>query len=79
MYSSHVVYPNKGLQILEPYKSWEDNVEFFPNSPTTMEMFVIDLFYCTMDTKPMWNVTRKYAIMKGHKRYVMNFFIHVRT
>lgn len=69
-YSSHVVYPNKGLEILEPYKSWEDNVEFHPSSPSSLEMFVIDLFFCTMDAKPSWNVVRKYAIMKAHKRYV---------
>lgn len=68
IFSSHVVYPNKGLEILEPYKSWEDNVEFYPNNPSTTEMFVVDLFYCTVDTRPMWNVTRKYAIMKAHKR-----------
>lgn len=67
-FSSHVVYPNKGLEILEPYKSWEDNVEFHSSNPTDVEMFVIDLFFCTMDAKPSWNVHRKYAIMKAHKR-----------
>ena len=68
IFSSHVVYPNKGLQVLEPHKMWEDNVEFYPNTPHTAEMFVIDLFFCTMDSKPVWNVVRKYAIMKGNKR-----------
>lgn len=67
IYSSHVVYPNKGLQILEPYKSWEDNVEFHPSCPSSTEMFVIDLFFCTMDSKPAWNVVRKYAIMKAQR------------
>ncbi len=68
VFSSHVVYPNKGLQILEPHKTWEDNVEFYPNTPNTAEMFVIDLFFCTMDSKPVWNVVRKYVIMKAHRR-----------
>ena len=68
-YSSHVVYPNRGLHILEPYKTWEDNVEFFPPaSASAAEMFVIDLFFCTMDGKPTWNVVRKYAIMKTHRK-----------
>lgn len=69
IFSSHVVYPTKGLEILEPYKSWEDNVEFHPSNPSTVEMFVIDLFFCTLDTKPAWNVMRKYAIMKSLRRY----------
>ena len=69
LFSSHVVYPTKGLELLEPYKSWEDNVQFLPNSTSTTEMFVTDLFFCTMDGKPVWNVVRKYAIMKAEKRY----------
>jgi hypothetical protein len=68
IFSSHVVYPTKGLQIIQPYKSWEDNVEFHPSNPSSAEMFVIDLFFCTLDAKPMWNVVRKYAIMKALKR-----------
>lgn len=68
VFKSHVVYPKQGLEMLGPYKSWEDNVEFYPNDPNTTEMFTIDLFFCTMDTKPVWNVIRKYAIMKAHKR-----------
>ena len=70
LFSSHVVYPTKGLKLLKPYKSWEDNVQFLPNSTSTTEMFVIDLFFCTMDGKPVWNMVRKYAIMKAEKRYV---------
>ena len=68
VFSSHVVYPTKGLRILEPYKSWEDNVEFHSNNPANVEMFVIDLFFCTLDAKPAWNMVRKYAIMKPLKR-----------
>lgn len=67
IYSSHVVYPTKGLQLLEPYKSWEDNVEFHPSNPSSVEMFVIDVFFCTLDSKPAWNVVRKYAIMKAQR------------
>lgn len=69
IFSSHVVYPTKGLEILGPYKSWEDNVEFHPNNSSTIEMFVVDLFFCTLDAKPTWNVVRKYAIMKALRRY----------
>ena len=68
VYSSHVVFPKKGLQVLAPHKTWEDNVEFCSNTPSTAEMFVIDLFFCTMDSKPVWNIVRKYAIMKAQKR-----------
>lgn len=68
IFSSHVVFPKKGLQILAPHKTWEDNVEFCSNTPSTAEMFVIDLFFCTMDSKPVWNIVRKYAIMKAQKR-----------
>lgn len=70
VFKPHVVYPPQGLEILGPYKNWEDNVEFYPNSPATTEMFVIDLFFCTMDTKAVWNINRKYVIMKSQKRYV---------
>lgn len=70
VFTSHVVYPKRGLQVLEPYKSWEDNVEFYPNNPNVTEMFVVDLFFCTVDTKPVWNVIRRYAIMKAQKKYV---------
>ena len=70
VFSSHVVYPKEGLHTLEPYKSWEDNVEFYPNAPGVLEMFVIDLFFCTLDSKPSWNIVRKYAIMKPLKRYM---------
>ncbi len=67
VFKSHVVYPNKGLETVEPYKSWEDTVEFYPGSADILEMFVIDLFFCTLDSKPSWNIIRKYAIMKPKK------------
>ena len=67
VFKSHVVFPTKGLEAVEPYKSWEDTVEFYPSSADIVEMFVIDLFVCTLDSKPSWNVIRKYAIMKPKK------------
>ena len=68
VYKTHIVYPNRGLAIIDPYKSWEEKLELFPSNPDIMEMFGIDLFFCTMDTKPVWNIVRKYAIMKTKKR-----------
>ena len=67
VFKSHVVYPNRGLETVDPYKSWEDTVEFYPSSSELMEIFVIDLFFCTLDSRPSWNVVRKYAIMKPRK------------
>ena len=69
VFKTHVVYPNRGLEIVDAYKSWEDKVEFYPNNPDMMDMFAVDLFFCTMDAKPVWNIIRKYAIMKAQKTW----------
>ena len=65
MYTSHVVYPTKGLHIIDMDQCWEDNVEFYPNVKGKSEMFVIDLFVCTMGDQPSWNIMRRYAAMRG--------------
>ena len=69
VFQSHVVYPTKGLHILDQTQCWEDNVEFYPKCSEKNECFIIDLFVCTLDNKPSWNVIRKYAVMKALKRY----------
>lgn len=68
IFKSHVVYPKSGLHIMAHDQCWEDNVEFYPKNPEKNELFVIDLFLCTLDERPSWNVIRKYAIMKAQKR-----------
>lgn len=68
IFNSHVVYPTKGLHILEKGKSWEDNVELYTIIKGTSEIFVIDLLVCTMDEHPSWNIHRKYAAMRGIKK-----------
>lgn len=68
IFVSRVVYPQKGLHILEPGQSWEDNVELFPQVKDTAEIFVMDLLVCTMGEYPSWNVHRKYAAMRVAKR-----------
>lgn len=68
IFSSHVVYPTKGLHIIDKNQCWEDNVEFYSNVKGKSEMFVIDLFVCTMDDQPSWNVMRRYAAMRGVPR-----------
>ncbi len=70
IFTSHVVYPTKGLHILEKGESWEDNVELYPVVKVTTETFVMDLLVCTMDEHPCWNVQRKYAAMRAVKRWV---------
>lgn len=70
IFVSHVVYPHKGLHILEAGQSWEDNVELFPQVKDTAEIFVIDLLVCMMDEHPCWNVHRKYAAVRVAKRLV---------
>lgn len=72
VFKPYVIFPSEGLYVLgdrESERVWEDNVEFYPRDPGKNESFVIDLFVCTFDGTPSWNVQRKYAIMKGHKRY----------
>jgi len=70
IFHSHVVYPARGLHILEQYQCWEDNAEFYLN-PKSLEMneyFIVDVFVATLDENPSWNILRKYAVMKGQKR-----------
>ncbi|MCG8625356.1 MAG: hypothetical protein MJE68_25575, partial [Proteobacteria bacterium] len=72
VFKSYVIFPSNGLYTIgtgESERVWEDNVEFYPKDAGKNESFVIDLFVCTLDGNPSWNVQRKYAIMKGHKRY----------
>ena len=72
VFKSYVIFPSSGLYTIgtgESERVWEDNVEFYPKDAGKNESFVIDLFVCTLDGNPSWNVQRKYAIMKGHKRY----------
>ena len=72
VFHSHVVYPARGLHVLEQYQCWEDNADFFlnPKSPEMNEYFIIDVFVATLEENPSWNILRKYAVMKGQKRYV---------
>ena len=69
-FQSHVVYPTKGLHVLEQGQSWEDNAEFYcnPKSKEMNEYFVLDMFVSTLDGNASWNILRKYAVMKAHKR-----------
>ena len=72
VFKSNVIFPSSGLYTIgtgESERVWEDNVEFYPKDAGKNESFIIDLFVCTLDGNPSWNVQRKYAIMKGHKRY----------
>ena len=68
IFKSHVVFPKSGLHVISHDQCWEDNVEFYPKNLEKNELFVIDLFLCTLDETPSWNVIRKYAIMKAKKR-----------
>ena len=72
VFKPYMIFPSSGLYTIgmgESERVWEDNVEFYPKDAGKNESFVIDLFVCTLDGNPSWNVQRKYAIMKGHKRY----------
>ena len=72
VFKPYVIFPSNGLYTIgteESERVWEDNVEFYPRDAGKNESFIIDLFVCTLDGNPCWNVQRKYAIMKGHKRY----------
>ena len=74
VFKPYVIFPSKGLYTLgagESERVWEDNVEFYPRDTGKNESFVIDLFVCTLEGTPSWNVQRKYAIMKGKKRCVI--------
>ena len=70
VFQPHVLYPTKGLHVLEQEQSWEDNAEFYcnPNSKEMNEYFVLDMFVSTLDGNASWNILRKYAVMKAHKR-----------
>lgn len=70
VFQSHVVYPTKGLHVLDQGQSWEDNAEFYcnPKSKEMNEYFVLDMFVSTLDGNASWNIQRKYAVMKAHKR-----------
>ena len=74
VFKPYIIFPGKGLCTLgvgESDRVWEDNVEFYPTDSGKNESFVIDLFVCTLDGNPSWNVQRKYAIMKAQKRYLI--------
>ena len=70
VFQPHVLYPTKGLHVLEQEQSWEDSAEFYcnPKSKEINEYFVLDLFVSTLDGNASWNILRKYAVMKAHKR-----------
>ena len=69
MFSMRVVYPAEGLHVLEEYQCWKENAEFYSQAPEKNEYFIIDLFICTLgESKPSWNVIRKYAVMKATKK-----------
>ena len=70
VFQPHVLYPTKGLHVLEQEQSWEDNAEFYcnPNSKEMNEYFVLDMFVSTLNGNASWNILRKYAVMKAHKR-----------
>lgn len=80
VFKPYVIFPSKGLYSLgteESERVWEDNVEFYPRDSGKNESFVIDLLVCTLDGNPSWNVQRKYAIMKGQKRYALaRYLLH---
>ena len=70
------MFPTRGgLHKLEPYGHWEDKADFM--SSEGQEFFVLELFVCALMGTPVWNVMRKYAVMKATKRYVWGVCVPV--
>lgn len=70
LHKMHVVHPTHGLHKMGPFGHWEDNADFM--SSEVQEFFVLDLFICTLTGTPMWNVMRKYAVMKAVNKSTSN-------
>lgn len=69
VYSSHVIYPQNGLHMLEQAQCWEENADVYQDTPDRNEYLIVELFFATLEgNRPSWNVIRKYAVMKANKR-----------
>ena len=69
VHSSHVIYPQSGLHMLESAQCWDENADIHIDSHENNEYVVVELFFATLEgNRPSWNVLRKYAVMKGNKR-----------
>jgi hypothetical protein len=69
VYSSHVIYPQSGLHMLEKSQCWEENADIHQDSPDKNEYVIVELFFATLEGgMPSWNVIRKYAVMKANKK-----------
>lgn len=69
VHSSHVIYPQSGLHMLESSQCWEESADIHQDSPDRSEYVVVELFVAALEGKrPSWNVLRKYAVMKANKK-----------
>lgn len=69
VYSSHVIYPQSGLHMLEKAQCWEENADIHQDSPDKNEYVIVELFFATLEgSRPSWNIVRKYAVMKANKK-----------
>jgi hypothetical protein len=67
MHRSHVIYPKAGLHILDPRDEFVVEAEMFKGEETRDEYFCIDLLICALNSKPSWNIQRRYAILKQNQ------------
>ena len=69
VYSSHVIYPQSGLHMLEKEQCWEENADIHQDSLDKNEYVIVELFFATLESSmPSWNILRKYAVMKANKK-----------
>ena len=69
VHSSHIIYPQSGLHMLEKSQCWDENADIHLDSPERNEYVIVELFFATLEgRRPSWNVLRKFAVMKANKK-----------
>lgn len=66
MFTSHIIYPKEGLQLLSPGEEWKRAMDVVQKDSERDEHFVIDVLLCTLEAgSSAWNLCREYAILKA--------------
>ena len=66
-FKPHIVYPSKGLHLMEVMGTWEKEFEIVRKESSRDEYIAIDLFVCMFGEERIWNIERRYVVVKSSK------------
>lgn len=67
-FKPHIIHPSEGLHMMETRAIWEKDFEVVRKVDSRDEHIAIDLLVCVFDEQEsMWNIQRRYAVVKSSK------------